>query len=112
MQSNLLKPILLGVLIAVTVVSFDLGGRPEGKEIGGPTASAGVEPLAPPVVSAWPGQGGANVPATGHNAGDASGGPYKPDEVSRKALVVFKPPPGSTEEARRSEVAGVVRLRA
>jgi protein TonB len=32
--------------------------------------------------------------------------------VSRKALITFKPEPGFTEEARKNNVTGVVRLRA
>ena len=38
--------------------------------------------------------------------------PFKQNEVTKKALITFKPEPGFTESARRFEVTGVVRLRA
>lgn len=47
--------------------------------------------------------------------GDAPAGsdrPLRQTEVTRKAMVIFKPEPGFTEEARRFNVTGVVRLRA
>lgn len=37
---------------------------------------------------------------------------FKASEVTRAALITFKPEPGFTEEARRDNVSGVVRLRA
>jgi len=42
----------------------------------------------------------------------AGDGPFAPRDVTRKALLVFKPEPGFTEKARRSNTTGVVRLRA
>jgi TonB family protein len=42
----------------------------------------------------------------------APGGPLTMKEVERKALIVYKPEPGFTEEARKNNVTGVVRLRA
>jgi hypothetical protein len=38
--------------------------------------------------------------------------PFKFSEVTRKAIITFKPEPGFTEGARKFEVTGVVRLRA
>jgi TonB family protein len=38
--------------------------------------------------------------------------PFRQNEVTRKALITFKPEPGFTEEARKNGVEGVVRLRA
>jgi TonB family protein len=38
--------------------------------------------------------------------------PFRQNEVTSKAVVVYKPAPGYTEEARRDNVTGVVRLRA
>lgn len=37
---------------------------------------------------------------------------FKASEVTRAALITFKPEPGFTEEARRDNVSGVVKLRA
>jgi len=37
---------------------------------------------------------------------------FKPAEVSRKAVITVKPAPGFTEEARKNNVEGTVRLRA
>ncbi|MGB8507695.1 MAG: energy transducer TonB, partial [Pyrinomonadaceae bacterium] len=37
---------------------------------------------------------------------------FKSHEVSRRAVIVSKPDPGFTEEARKENVTGVVRLRA
>jgi TonB family protein len=37
---------------------------------------------------------------------------FSQSEVTRKALITFKPEPGFTEEARKNNVTGVVRLRA
>ena len=38
--------------------------------------------------------------------------PFRQNEVTRRALITFKPEPGFTEEARKNDVEGVVRLRA
>jgi TonB family protein len=38
--------------------------------------------------------------------------PFRQSEVTRKALITFKPEPGFTEDARKNGVEGVVRLRA
>ena len=37
---------------------------------------------------------------------------FRPAEVTQRAVILFKPVPGFTEEARRNNVSGVVRLRA
>lgn len=39
-------------------------------------------------------------------------GPFTQKEVTRKAVIVFKPEPSFTEDARKNNVSGVVRLRA
>ena len=49
--------------------------------------------------------GGDDVPVDYNKA-------FKHNEVTRKALITFKPEPGFTEEARYFNVTGVVRLRA
>jgi TonB family protein len=77
-----------------------------------------------------PGEGGGYGPGRGGNIGggdrhDGGGGPggggggdvdynrpFRPAEVSRKAVITVKPEPGFTEEARKNNVTGVVRLRA
>jgi TonB family protein len=56
-----------------------------------------------PPVGGGPGPGAAPVDYTR---------PFKQNEVTRKALITFKPEPGFTEEARKNDVEGVVRLRA
>jgi TonB family protein len=57
--------------------------------------------------------GGGDV--RGNNAGDAPvdyNRPFLQREVTRKAIITYKPEPGFTEEARKFSVTGVVRLRA
>ncbi|HEU4596040.1 MAG TPA: energy transducer TonB [Pyrinomonadaceae bacterium] len=77
------------------------------------------------------GDGGGVGPGRGGNTGggdrnEGGGGPggggggtnvdynrtFRQGEVTRKALIVSKPEPGFTEEARKNNVTGVVRLRA
>jgi TonB family protein len=53
-------------------------------------------------------------PGGNTGGGDAPAGldrPFKQMEVTRKAILLFKPEPGFTEDARRFNVTGVVRLR-
>lgn len=69
--------------------SLSLSPRPEGAEIKG-TAPAR------PTVSLVP----------------ENDGPFKQSEVTRKAVIAYKPQPGFTEEARKNNLSGVVRLRA
>ena len=61
--------------------------------------------------------GGDRVDGGGGPGGGGGGGvdysrPFRQNEVTRKALITFKPEPGFTEEARKNNVTGVVRLRA
>jgi len=58
---------------------------------------------------AHPGGGG---PGGGGGGGADYSRTFKPDEVSARALITFKPEPGFTEEARKHNVTGTVRLRA
>lgn len=44
--------------------------------------------------------------------GASADGPFVPKEMMEKALIVYKPEPGYTEEARKGNVRGVVTLRA
>jgi TonB family protein len=70
-----------------------------------------------------PGRGGNVGGGDRHDGGGGPGGggggggvdytrPFKQNEVTRKALITFKPEPGFTEDARKNNVTGVVRLRA
>ncbi|HEX8559108.1 MAG TPA: energy transducer TonB [Pyrinomonadaceae bacterium] len=69
-----------------------------------------------------PGRGGNTGGGDRNDGGGGPGGgggggvdytrPFKPAEVTRKALITFKPEPGFTEEARKNNITGVVRLRA
>src|SRR5437764_4742478 len=77
-----------------------------------------------------PGEGGGYGPGRGGNIGGGDRGlggggrggggggdvdysrPFKQNEVTRKAIITFKPEPGFTEDARKNNVTGVVRLRA
>jgi len=62
--------------------------------------------------------GGGDTNLGGGGRGGGGGGdvdynrPFNQKEVTRKALITFKPEPGFTEEARKNNVTGVVRLRA
>ena len=62
--------------------------------------------------------GGGDAHEGGGGPGGGGGGdvdysrPFKQTEVTRKALITFKPEPGFTEEARKNNVTGAVRLRA
>jgi TonB family protein len=77
------------------------------------------------------GNGTGYGPGNGYNTGggdahEGGGGPggggggapedyrrtFKPGEVTRKAVITAKPEPGFTEEARKNNVTGTVRLRA
>ena len=79
-----------------------------------------------------PGEGTGLGPGRGGNTGggdrnDGGGGPgggggggstidysrpFKQSDVTQRALITYKPEPGFTEEARRNNVTGIVRLRA
>ena len=70
-----------------------------------------------------PGRGGNTGGGDRNDGGGGPGGggggrdvdysrPFRQNEVTRKALITFKPEPGFTEEARKNNVTGVVRLRA
>lgn len=68
--------------------SLALGGKPAGRQIHEPPQPTAAVPAAP------------------------LGEIYKPSEVTRKAVIFFKPEPGYTERARHNDTSGVVRLRA
>jgi TonB family protein len=62
--------------------------------------------------------GGGDRELGGGGRGGGGGGdidysrPFNMKDVTRKAVITFKPEPGFTEEARKNNVTGVVRLRA
>ena len=61
--------------------------------------------------------GGGPFPPAGGGPGHGGGPvdysrPFRANEVTRKALILSKPEPGYTSEARENDVEGVVRLRA
>ncbi|MFL6254405.1 MAG: TonB family protein [Pyrinomonadaceae bacterium] len=63
--------------------------------------------------------GGGDPNLGGGGPGNGGGGrpfdysrPFKQNEVSERAVITFKPEPGFTEEARKNNVTGTVRLRA
>jgi len=63
--------------------------------------------------------GGGDAHEGGGGAGGGGGGApedyrrtFRPTEVTRKAVITAKPEPGFTEEARKNNVTGTVRLRA
>ena len=63
--------------------------------------------------------GGGDTNLGGGSRGGGGGGgavdyerPFKINEVTQRALITFKPEPGFTEEARKNNVTGIVRLRA
>ncbi|HEX8283984.1 MAG TPA: energy transducer TonB [Pyrinomonadaceae bacterium] len=90
--------------------SFTVGDAPrESRDSSGPNFPS--IPTDPHLFKADP-----REPARGNTGGgDApadSGKPSRQVGVARKAVITFKPEPGFTEEARRFNVAGVVRLRA
>jgi|SRR5437588_2161643 len=63
--------------------------------------------------------GGGDPHLGGGGAGGGGGGgdvdytrPFRQNEVTRKAIITFKPEPGFTEDARKNNVTGLVRIRA
>jgi TonB family protein len=115
--------------------SFDLDAKPSGVAINEYQVESARVSQPPPDGSSGPvrgsgvgsGDGGGIGPGRGSNAsvGDPKeGGPapridtivdydraFRQNEVTRKAVIVYKPEPGYTEEARKNNVTGVVRLR-
>ncbi|HEV2861358.1 MAG TPA: energy transducer TonB [Pyrinomonadaceae bacterium] len=65
------------------------------------------EPAQPPQPAPGVGRGD---PTPGPTPGPD--GPFRQAEVTRKAVILSKPAPGYTEEARKNNVTGAVRLRA
>jgi TonB family protein len=82
-------------------------------------------------VGIGPGEGGGYGPGRGGNMGDGykniggggSGGgrgengidynkPFSASQVTKKAVITYKPEPGFTEEARKNNTTGIVRVRA
>lgn len=91
--------------------SVTLSARPAGRA---------ARPLGPPVIQAEPlptpprGGEGAGAGGSGGRAQAPAepAAPYRAAEVTRKAVLLYRPEPHYTEGARRDNVTGVVRLRA
>lgn len=94
--------------------SLTLGAKPAGERIADDKPS---KPFVPPSAQPRPqeplgvGRGESVAPASPAPASPPEG-PFRQAEVARKAVIVYKPEPGFTGEARRENVTGVVRLRA
>jgi TonB family protein len=115
------------------VESFGFGKGVRGR---GPTTAQQLPPPIltpnpkPPEPSTGPGTGGGIGTGEGSGVGPGHGGgdarraneaaagpvdynrPFMQREVTKKALITYKPEPAFTESARRFQVTGVVRLRA
>lgn len=92
--------------------SFMLSARPSGKAVADDAPVPAYNP--PPTPSPGTQQGAGAVAAVTLPPPDErpADGPFTQKEVVRKALIVYKPAPGFTEEARKNNVVGVVRMRA
>jgi TonB family protein len=85
--------------------SFELGGK-KGTEIG-EGARTKAEPVAVPVAPKKDEQAASGVgPMSGIQASKV----YRPNEVTRKAVIIVKPAPEYTEEARKNQVTGTATL--
>lgn len=100
--------------------SFTLSSRPEGKSVSEQATAPGeyrTQPKDEPKPEATPRPTPAPTPTeTGgmlvpRQAGDEPNRPMTTREVTRKAIIAFKPEPGYTEKARKNDVTGVVRIK-
>jgi TonB family protein len=85
------------------LTSFTLDGKTEGKDLATVSQSEDVAVVTAPSVSP-----SANTP----NQGVAENYVYTPKDVTRKAILVTRPEPQYTEEARQNQTSGTVVLRA
>jgi hypothetical protein len=88
------------------VESFALKSAPRASNVGGGDAVPGT--------GSGTGSGGnigRTVPPANPDAPVDYSRPFRQSEVTRKALITFRPEPSFTEEARKFNVIGVVRLR-
>jgi len=89
------------------------GGMGDGTGGGmGPGEGTGLGPGRGGNVGGGDRRDGGGGPGGGGGGGVDYARPFKQNEVTRKALITFKPEPGFTEEAPKNNVTGVVRLRA
>jgi TonB family protein len=89
------------------------GGMGDGTGGGmGPGEGAGLGPGRGGNVGGGDRNDGGGGPGGGGGGGVDYSRPFKQNEVTRKAIITFKPEPGFTEDARKNNVTGVVRLRA
>ena len=98
--------------------SLTLSDKPQGREIV-ETAAPPPVPLATPPAASGPGRGenaqtdakDQPVPRTQPADDIDPKRVFNPKEVTQKAVIVYKGDPGFTEEARKNNVTGAVRLR-
>jgi TonB family protein len=89
------------------------GGMGDGQGGGmGPGEGTGLGPGRGGNVGGGDRNDGGGGPGGGGGGGVDYSRPFRQNEVTRKALITHKPEPGFTEEARKNNVTGVVRLRA
>jgi Gram-negative bacterial TonB protein C-terminal len=92
--------------------SFRLEENPSGQRIAEDPPVPPFKPPPPTPPDAQP-SGGSPAPRPSPTPDTRPpDGPFTQKEVARKAVLVYKPEPGFTEEARQNNVTGVVRLRA
>jgi TonB family protein len=94
--------------------SLALGSEPAGERVAEPARLPRMEPPPQGAQAAAGGDGAEALRLRREaEARRASGeGPFTSAEMTQRAVIVYKPEPGYTEEARRSNTSGVVRLRA
>jgi TonB family protein len=109
--------------VARFLSSLALGANPSGMVITEPQAVEPVVYRQAPAGGVVPGHTGGGEPRPG-GGGETlklaprpgeqapATGPFKSADVARKAVIVYKPEPGYTEEARQGNVSGAIRLRA
>src|SRR5438270_996566 len=96
--------------------SFELSEHPAGKSAVALEYPGEFTPAPPEAGEAGGGNNLLLVRPQGADGRDpaphAEGVPYKANEVTRRAVIVYKPEPGFTEEARQKGLSGTIRLRA
>jgi TonB family protein len=93
--------------------SLALEAKPSGERVAEPAPVTRYEPpKTPPQGGTAPAvEGDAEATKPTRREGASADGPFPPTELTRRALIVYKPEPGYTEEARRSNARGTIRLR-
>jgi TonB family protein len=92
--------------------SFLLDDNPSGQPVADDAPIPPYNPPPPSLPDMLPGAGNPDLRKEATPDARPPDGPFTYKEVARKATIVYKPEPWFTEEARRGNVSGVVRLRA